>query len=65
MNAAVLGDFLVLPWPSREPGPGVGDDGQGGLLLKCGAVVGVTLICKIQHRSLKLYFFNSYILCVV
>ncbi|KAM3614605.1 uncharacterized protein V6R79_016765 [Siganus canaliculatus] len=41
MRAAAAGGFLVLPWPS----PGPAEEVQGGLLLRCGALLGVTVIC--------------------
>ncbi|XP_044062679.1 retinol dehydrogenase 13 isoform X1 [Siniperca chuatsi] len=47
MRAAAPGGFLVLPWPrgGSEPGPGPGEEGRGGLAMRCGALLGVTLIC--------------------
>ncbi|XP_013888467.1 retinol dehydrogenase 12 [Austrofundulus limnaeus] len=51
MKHAVLGDFLVLPWSSSGSRPGVLEDGQGGLLLRCGAAVGVALICVVVLRK--------------
>ncbi|XP_054916968.1 retinol dehydrogenase 12-like [Poeciliopsis prolifica] len=49
MEAAAPEEFLVLPWPSdggSDPGPG-----GGGVLLTCGAAVGVTLICVVVLRK--------------
>ncbi|XP_028281026.1 retinol dehydrogenase 12 [Parambassis ranga] len=56
MKAAAPGGFLVLPWRSGGGGGGSSDlgaeeEGQGGLLLKCGAVLGVTLICVAVLRK--------------
>ncbi|XP_040899566.1 retinol dehydrogenase 13 isoform X1 [Toxotes jaculatrix] len=51
MRAAAPGGFLVLPWPGGgggvdpEPELGPGEEGQGGLLLRCGALLGLSLIC--------------------
>ncbi|KAM9352710.1 retinol dehydrogenase 13 isoform 2-T2 [Symphorus nematophorus] len=53
MRAAGPGGFLVLPWPGSGGGggsapetePGPGEEGRGGLLLRCGALLGVTLLC--------------------
>ncbi|XP_060905426.1 retinol dehydrogenase 14-like isoform X2 [Labrus mixtus] len=47
MKSSALGGFLVQPWPGSDaPGsdPGPGEEGRVGLLLKCGALLGVTLI---------------------
>ncbi|CAK6982205.1 retinol dehydrogenase 12 [Scomber scombrus] len=51
MKAEAPGGFLVLPWPGTGAGGGsdpeveVEVEGRGGLLLKCGALLGLTLIC--------------------
>ncbi|KAM6995493.1 retinol dehydrogenase 13 isoform 2-T2 [Tautogolabrus adspersus] len=47
MRSSVPGGFLVQPWPgsgaaASDPGPG--EEGWGGLLLTCGALLGVTVI---------------------
>ncbi|XP_038137108.1 retinol dehydrogenase 13 isoform X2 [Cyprinodon tularosa] len=54
MKAAAAEEFLVLPWPSNSGGgsePGPGGEGYGAVLLKCGAAVGVTLICVVVLRK--------------
>ncbi|XP_060905425.1 retinol dehydrogenase 12-like isoform X1 [Labrus mixtus] len=53
MKSSALGGFLVQPWPGSDaPGsdPGPGEEGRVGLLLKCGALLGVTLICVVVFR---------------
>lgn len=47
MRAAAPGGFLVLPWPGSGMAPGPEEEG-GGLLARCGALLGVTLFCKNQ-----------------
>ncbi|XP_071324812.1 retinol dehydrogenase 12 isoform X2 [Trachinotus anak] len=58
MRAAGPGGFLVLPWPGSSGGgsdpetePGPGEEGRGGLLLGCGALLGLTLICVAVLRK--------------
>ncbi|XP_067456345.1 retinol dehydrogenase 13 isoform X2 [Thunnus thynnus] len=57
MKAAAPGGFLVLPWPTSGGGGGGSDpeveaaEGRGGLLLRCGALLGVTLICVAVLRK--------------
>ncbi|XP_041797500.1 retinol dehydrogenase 13 isoform X2 [Chelmon rostratus] len=47
MRAGAPAGFLVLPWPGGGGGsdPGPGDEGRGPLLLRCGALLGVAVIC--------------------
>ncbi|XP_072249531.1 retinol dehydrogenase 13 [Leuresthes tenuis] len=49
MKAASPADFLVLPWP-RSSASELGED-LGGLLLRCGAALGVALICVTVLRK--------------
>uniref|UniRef100_A0A3P8SZY2 Si:dkey-23o4.6 n=1 Tax=Amphiprion percula TaxID=161767 RepID=A0A3P8SZY2_AMPPE len=58
MKAAAPGGFLVLPWPGGGgegdgggPDPSVGEEGWGRLLLRSGALLGVTLICMAVLRK--------------
>ncbi|XP_022064100.2 retinol dehydrogenase 12 [Acanthochromis polyacanthus] len=58
MKAAAPGGFLVLPWPGGGgagdgvgPDSGVGEEGWGRLLLRSGALLGVTLICMAVLRK--------------
>lgn len=50
MKAEAPGDFRVLPWPGSDGGRpntelGLEED-QKGLLLRGGALLGLTVICK-------------------
>ncbi|XP_069392850.1 retinol dehydrogenase 13 [Paralichthys olivaceus] len=51
MRAAATGGFLMLPWPGAGAGAGAGgsdtgmEEVRGGLLLRCGAVLGLSLMC--------------------
>ena len=47
MKAATPADFLVLPWPLSSASELGAEEDLGGLLLRCGAALGVALICKI------------------
>lgn len=55
MRAGTLGGFLVLPWPGSGGG---GADTEHRLdkethgLLKCGALLGVTVLCKNHFHTL-------------
>ncbi|XP_042371550.1 dehydrogenase/reductase SDR family member 13-like [Plectropomus leopardus] len=53
MKAAAPGGFLVLPWPggSSDPEPEPVEEGRGGLMLRCGALLGLTLICVAVLRK--------------
>ncbi|KAM4580238.1 retinol dehydrogenase 13 [Odontesthes bonariensis] len=52
MKAAAPADFLVLPWPlSGASEPGTGEEDLGPLLLRCGAALGVALICVTVLRK--------------
>ncbi|XP_074510454.1 retinol dehydrogenase 13 [Sebastes fasciatus] len=54
MRAAGPGGFLVLPWPGSggsDPDPEPMEEGRGGLLLRCGALLGLTLICVAVLRK--------------
>ncbi|XP_018534300.1 retinol dehydrogenase 13 [Lates calcarifer] len=54
MRAAAPGGFLVLPWPGgsggSDPETEPGEEGRGGLLLRCGAVLGLAVICMAVLR---------------
>lgn len=57
MRAAAPGGFLVLSWPSGTGGVGMEVWPEAtGLLVKSGAVLGVTLFCKIQPRNLISFY---------
>ncbi|KAL7393868.1 hypothetical protein ABVT39_017177 [Epinephelus coioides] len=48
MKAAAPGGFLVLPWPGfggSDPEPEPVEESRGGFMLRCGALLGLTLIC--------------------
>ncbi|XP_041843705.1 retinol dehydrogenase 13 [Melanotaenia boesemani] len=52
MKDAAPPDFLVLPWPhGGGPAAGTGEQGWEGLLLRCGAALGVALICVAMLRK--------------
>ncbi|KAM6910544.1 retinol dehydrogenase 13 [Xenentodon cancila] len=51
MKAGALGDFLVLPWPTSGSGDGGGSKLGMTLLLRCGAALGVTLMCVVALRK--------------
>ncbi|CAJ1061290.1 retinol dehydrogenase 13 [Xyrichtys novacula] len=51
MKSAASESFLVRPWPEGSAaGSDLSEDGRGGLLLRTGAVLGVTLICLVVLR---------------
>lgn len=57
MRDAAPGGFLVLSWPSGTSGSGMEAWPEAaGLLAKSGAVLGVTLFCKIQPCNLISFF---------
>ncbi|XP_076746516.1 retinol dehydrogenase 12 isoform X3 [Maylandia zebra] len=53
MKAAHSGGFLVLPWPGGggSSDPAQGEESQGCLMLRSGALLGVTLICVAVLRK--------------
>lgn len=57
MRADAPGGFLVLSWPSGTGGGGMEAWPEAtGLLAKSGAVLGVTLFCKIRSRKSFLFY---------
>lgn len=54
MRAGAMGGFLVLLWPGSSGGGSEPlEEGWGGLLLRSGAVLGVTVICKMSPDQLQ------------
>lgn len=54
MKAADMEGFLVLPWPSGGGGssdPGMEEEGWEHLMLSCGSLLGVMLICLVLLRK--------------
>ncbi|KAG7234024.1 hypothetical protein INR49_005986 [Caranx melampygus] len=54
MRAPGPGGFLVLPWPGgsgSDPEAEPVEEGRGGLLLRCGALLGLSLICVALLRK--------------